>query len=121
RPRCWGSPRRPRLPAGTIQRQHELPAEGLAEGVVADERLELADDVAVPAELEIGLDPLFDRGELQLLEPPDLRLREVVEGELGECGAAPEGESFLELLAALARRQPPGADERALGAGGGGG
>ncbi len=49
-----------RLPARTIQREHELPAKGLAERMVANERLERADDVAVPAELEIGLDPLLD-------------------------------------------------------------
>ena len=59
-----------RLPARTIQRQHELPAEGLAERMVADERLERADDVAVPAELEIGLDPLLERDEPELLEAP---------------------------------------------------
>ena len=103
-----------RLPARTIQREHELPAEGLAERMVANERLERADDVAVPAELEIGLDPLLERDEPELLEAPDLRLCEVVEGELGECRAAPEGERLLELLAPLRRWQPPRVDERAL-------
>jgi len=37
--------------------------------VPGDECLELADDVAVPPQLEIGLDPLLDRDEPELLEP----------------------------------------------------
>ena len=76
--------------------------------MVAHEPLELADDVAVAAELEIGLDPLLDRDEPELLEPPDLGLCEVVERELGESRSAPERERLLELLAPLGRRQAPG-------------
>ena len=66
-----------RLPARAVERQHELAAERLAERVLANERLELAHDVTVPAELEIRLDPLLVRDESQLLEPADLGLREV--------------------------------------------
>ena len=73
-------------------------------GCSRDERLELADDVAVAAELEVGVDPLLDRDEAQLLEPADLRLRQVVERELGERRAAPERERADEQRAALVRR-----------------
>ena len=72
------------LPARAIQREHQLPAERLAKRMLAYERLELTDDVAVPAELEVGVDPLLEGDEPQLLEPPDLRLCEVVERELRE-------------------------------------
>ena len=71
--------------------------------MLADERLELADDVAVSAELEVGVDPLLERDEPQLLEPADLRLREVVERELRERRASPERERADEQLAALLR------------------
>ncbi len=37
------------LPARAIQREHQLPPEGLPQRMVAHERLELTDDVAVPA------------------------------------------------------------------------
>ena len=81
-----------RLPARTIQREHQLPAERLAKRVLADETLELADHIAVAPELELGVDALAEDNEPQLLEPPDLRLREVVERELGERRPAPERE-----------------------------
>ena len=47
-----------RLPARTVQRHHELAQEALPQRVLGDEPLELADDVAVATELEIGVDPL---------------------------------------------------------------
>ena len=58
--------------------------------MLRDERLELADDVAVPPELEVGLDPLLERGDAKLLQPSDLGLRELLERELGERGPTPE-------------------------------
>ena len=50
-----------RLPARTVQRDHELSQEALAQRVLGDEPLELSDDVAVAPELEVGLDPLVER------------------------------------------------------------
>ena len=90
-----------RLPARAVEREHELAAERLAERVLSDQRLELADDVAVPPELEIRLDPLLERDESKLLEPSDLGLRELLERELGERRAAPELERACEELAPL--------------------
>ena len=68
-----------------------LGAKTLAQRVLGDQRLELADDVALMPERELGLDPQLDRGQAKLLEPralvPGERLR-----ELGQRGAAPERE-----------------------------
>lgn len=64
--------------------------------VRGDELLQLADDVRVPAEGEIGLDPPLERGQAQLLEPGDRRLRERLVGEVGERWAAPEGEGLAQ-------------------------
>ena len=93
------------LPARAIQREHQLSPEGLAQRVLADERLQLADDVAVRPELEISVDPLADDDEAKLLEPADLRLREVVERELRERRPAPERERRLQPARAAPRRE----------------
>ena len=89
------------LAAGSVEREHQLPAEGLAQRMLAHERLQLADDVAVAPQLQVGVDPLLERHEPELLEPSDLRLRELLERELGERGAAPEVERAPEQRAPL--------------------
>src|SRR5262245_43264326 len=55
-----------------------------------DERLQLADEIAVPPEAEVRLEPPLERAHPELLEPRALRLRERLRCELGERGAAPE-------------------------------
>ena len=55
----------------------------------------------MPSELEVRLDPLFFRDEPQLLEPPDLGLREVLERELGQRRTAPELERTLQKVTPL--------------------
>ena len=40
--------------------------------MLGDERLELPDQVDVPAEREIGVDPLDQRAQVKLLEAADL-------------------------------------------------
>ena len=63
--------------------------------MLADRGGELPDDVGVPTVGELALEPSFDRGQAQLLEPSDLALREVLEREVVERGSAPEGERLL--------------------------
>ena len=102
------------LPARTIQREHQLSPERLAKRVVADECLELADDVAVAPELEVGVDSLPMDDEPQLFESPDLRLREVVKRELGERRPAPERERLLKAVAPLLWRKSTAVGESSL-------
>ena len=47
-----------RLAAGAVEGEHQLPAQTLLQRVLGDERLELPDQVDVPAERQIGVDPL---------------------------------------------------------------
>ena len=93
------------LPARAVEREHQLAARPLAQRLLLDQRLELADHLGVPAELEIGLDPIFERGKPQLRQPPDLGLGERLELELGERRASPEGERLTQRRR-LARTRP---------------
>jgi hypothetical protein len=80
------------LPVAAVQREHELRAQALAVRVGGDQRLQLADDLRVPAELELRLDELLERGHAQVVQARDLALREGLVGEVVERAAAPEGE-----------------------------
>jgi hypothetical protein len=62
-----------------------------------DEGLQLADDVSVPSQREIGVDPQLERSEPKLLETSALVSRERLR-ELGKGGPAPERQRFAEHL-----------------------
>ena len=86
-----------------IQREHQLPVQPLAERVLGDERLELADELAMRAGGELGVDRLLERGQPQLLQPPDLGRGERLVGHVGQRRAAPERSASR---AAPSRQQP---------------
>ena len=65
-----------RLPVRAVEREHELPTKPLSQRVVGDELLQLADQLTVPAEGEIGFDSLLLGTEAKLVEPCDLSLGE---------------------------------------------
>ena len=49
-----------RLPAGAIEREHQLRAQTLAQRILGDERLQLADELGVEPGLEVGVDALLE-------------------------------------------------------------
>ena len=100
--------------ARRVQRPHQELAGPLAERVLPDERLELRDDVGRAPELDVGGDPLFARGQPQLVEAPGLGLSPFFEGELGERRAAPEVERAQEDVTTLLRPRGPGVGEHLL-------
>ena len=57
---------------GAVEGEHELPAQPLAQRVLGDEGLELADELGMAAELELGVDQLLPRRRAELLEPRHL-------------------------------------------------
>ena len=59
---------RVRLAPGAIEREHQLAAKALAQRLRGDQRLELADEVGVAPERELGLDPLLEGAPAELLE-----------------------------------------------------
>jgi hypothetical protein len=71
--------------------------------VRGDEPLELRDDLGVTAEREIGVDPLLDRAQAEVLEPVDVGAGEVLVPEVGERLAAKEIERRTEELALAGR------------------
>ena len=52
----------------------------------------VCDHGVVPAELDLGLQPILERGQPELVEPGDLVLEERLEREIGERRPAPERE-----------------------------
>jgi hypothetical protein len=68
RPRPAIGGQRVGLAAGPVQRQHQLSVEGFAEGVRTGQGFEFGDQLAVPAHLELGLDPLLQRGQPEVLQ-----------------------------------------------------
>src|SRR5262249_58715540 len=67
------------------------------------QRTELTDDVRVTAKGDLCLYPVLDSGCAQLLQPRDLRLRELLVADLGQGLTAPQRERCAEV-----RRRPAG-------------
>ena len=69
--------------------------------MVADEAFELADDLGVTAEREIGFEAQLERSQPQLLEPADLVAGERLVLELRKGWAAPQPERLPQQVAGL--------------------
>ena len=86
-----------------VEREHQLRAQPLTMRVLGDQRLELADEVGVAAEREVGLDPLLERREPQVLQPPRLDAARTAPAELGQRRPAPEASASRSRLRRLGR------------------
>ena len=123
-----------RLAPGAVEGQDLLPAQPLTQRMLRHERLQLARERGVAPGGEVGLDPLLQHRDPQLLEPLHLRLRPALVAEVRERRPAPEveclpvragrGELFeaacidslrveLERVAAAARRDRVAAERLA--------
>ena len=89
------------LPIAPVEGEHQLPAEPLAASVLRDQRLELGNKIAMAAERQVGVDPVLERGQPQLLQPGRLGLRERFVANVLVRRAAPQ----LERLAKARRRR----------------
>ena len=85
------------LAAATVQAEHQLAAEPLAERELLDESLQLADELAVAAEREVGLDALLQRARVQLVQTGDLRLGPRLIGEVRQRRSAPQRKRLAQL------------------------
>ena len=86
------------LAAAQVERLHQQRARPLPPRVRGDERLQLGDQVGARAGGEVGLDPLLERGDPELLEPERLGAGERLVGEVAERRAADEPERLAQQL-----------------------
>jgi hypothetical protein len=63
------------LTARSVEREHELAAQPLAQRVLVHERLELGNERARPAQIEFSVEQLLGYAQAQLVQPADLRHR----------------------------------------------
>ena len=87
------------LAAAAIEREHELPEQPLAIGVIDDERFQLADHGAMVTQSEVCLDTVFERGQACLLETRHLPSREPLIGQIAERLPTPQRQCGDEQLA----------------------
>jgi hypothetical protein len=88
-----------------IEREHELTAQRLSQGLRVDEAFELRDELGRAARLEILLDALLEAREPELLQTLDLRLGEAQVGELRERRASPESERIAKAAVRAEERK----------------
>jgi hypothetical protein len=86
------------LAFAAVEREDELAPETLAERMLGDEALQLADQLGVEPELELRLDSAFERFEAQLLEAPTLQGERLDVDDVGERTAAPQCEPIAQAL-----------------------
>ena len=87
------------LAARPVQGEHQLAVEVLAQRVQPDQRLQLGHQLVVAAEGQLGLDPGLGGGDLELLDPDQLRPGDVGRGgHVGQGRAAPQGERLAQQV-----------------------
>jgi hypothetical protein len=86
------------LAVAAIEGEHQLRAQALAQRVAPDQRFQLADELGLAAERQIGLDSFLERHQAKLLEPRDLFLGKCLVGEVGQRRAAPKAKRLTEDL-----------------------
>ena len=86
------------LAARPVEREHELPAKPFAQRVKGRQPLELADRLTEAAEAQVGLDPVLERRQPELLQPGELRLKRWFEAEVVERRPPPQVERPVQGL-----------------------
>ena len=103
--------------AASVQRQHQRHHEAFTQRVLANEALQLRHQLPGQTEPGIGVDPVLDRLQSQLLQPRDLRLGPRLVGELLIGVTAPHRQPGPQRQGRASRiglGQDPSLDHRAL-------
>ena len=93
------------LAPAAVQRQQPLRVNALAQRVIGQQRLDLADDLLVAARGQVRVDRQFGRGQAQLVQPADLRARERLLGDVGQRLAAEQRQGLARGVARRAARR----------------
>src|SRR5215217_307791 len=75
--------------------------------MLRDENFQLADELRVPARVQVRVDPFLERREAELLELRDVGLSKRLEGEISKSRSAPQCERLTQLARFLFRVQSP--------------
>ena len=75
---------RVRLPTTAIQRQHQLAPQPLTKPIRGNQRLQLRHQLVMAARRQVGVDPILQRRQPQLLQTGDLALRERLPLQIGQ-------------------------------------
>ena len=86
------------LATGAIEAQHQLAVELLAQRMLPHEPFQFADHVRMTTRGELGVDPLLDRGQSQLLQPHDLGLGERLIREIRKRRPPPQSKRLAQHL-----------------------
>jgi hypothetical protein len=99
------------LVAGSVAGEHELSPQSLPPWVCGDERLQLADQIRIAAEGEIGVDALLQRRESQVAQSFNLHLRKRGKGQILKRRPPEQSERFAQgrcgSLRITGRTRPP--------------
>jgi hypothetical protein len=97
--------------AGSVAGEHELRPQSLPPWVCGDERLQLADQIRLAPEGEIGVDALLQRREAHVVQPPNLGLRKRGKGQILQGRPPEQSERFAQgrcgSLRITGRTRPP--------------
>jgi hypothetical protein len=94
------------LPFGAIEREHELAPVPFPERLLLGETLDLRNELDMASEGEVGVDPLLDADEPELVEPPRLERKRTARRHVCEGTPAPEPEGGVEALGGQPGRIP---------------
>jgi len=92
--------------------QHQQAEQPLPERMIVDQPAQLADHLGVPAQLQVGRDPLFHGDQPQLV---DVGLAGLLQLRAGQHRAAPQVQRLPEQLGPLGRRPTAGVADQPLG------
>jgi len=85
------------LPAGAVQRHHQLSTEPLAERIASQQVAELPHDLGRPPGRQLGVDPALQGRQTKLLEPGDRPPRDYLRRQIRQRSASPDGQRFAEF------------------------
>src|SRR4051794_39806067 len=84
------------LTARAVEREHQPTAQPLPVRMLDDQHLQLADQLRVAAEREIGLDPLLHRRQPEILQSSRFHTCKRLVPEVGQRRTTPERERLTE-------------------------
>src|SRR5580765_545816 len=84
------------LTAGAVEREHQPTAQPLPVRMLGDQRLQLADQLQVAAEREIGLDPPLQRRQPEILQASRFRTCKRLVPDVGQRRTTPAPERLTE-------------------------